>query len=144
MPSGNRPLSEAMLTKICDTTGPHWVNTLRPRQNGRHCPDDRFKWILMHKDVCISIKMSLKFVRGVQLTIFQHWRRPMAWRQPGNQDLKSGTHYTYQLVFPKLWLCPANHSPGYCSNLPCDWPSTAWARDRKRARGQWSQLKLSR
>ena len=27
----------------------------------------------------------------------------------------------------KLRLCPANHRPGYWSNLPCDWPSTAWA-----------------
>ena len=27
----------------------------------------------------------------------------------------------------KLRLCSANHRPGYWSNLPCDWPSTAWA-----------------
>ena len=27
----------------------------------------------------------------------------------------------------KLRLCLANHRPGYWSNLPCDWPSTAWA-----------------
>ena len=27
----------------------------------------------------------------------------------------------------KLRLCSANHSPGYWSNLPCDWPSTACA-----------------
>ena len=26
-----------------------------------------------------------------------------------------------------LPLCLANHRPGYWSNLPCDWPSTAWA-----------------
>ena len=26
----------------------------------------------------------------------------------------------------KLRLCSANHRPGYWSNLPCDWPSTAW------------------
>ena len=31
----------------------------------------------------------------------------------------------------KLRLCSANHRPGYWSNLPCDWLSTAWARDRK-------------
>ena len=24
-------------------------------------------------------------------------------------------------------LCSANHRSGYWSNLPCDWPSTAWA-----------------
>ena len=41
------------------------------------------------------------------------------------------------LVRSKLRLCSANHRPGYWSNLPCDWPSTAWAysqaRDRKQA-----------
>ena len=41
------------------------------------------------------------------------------------------------LAQSKLRLCSANHRPGYWSNLPCDWPSTAWAyswaRDRKRA-----------
>ena len=31
------------------------------------------------------------------------------------------------LVRSKLRLCSANHRPGYWSNLPCDWPSTAWA-----------------
>ena len=29
------------------------------------------------------------------------------------------------LAGSKLRLCWANHSPGYWSNLPCDWPSTA-------------------
>ena len=31
------------------------------------------------------------------------------------------------LAWSKLRLCSANHRPGYWSNLPCDWPSTAWA-----------------
>ena len=31
------------------------------------------------------------------------------------------------LARSKLKLCSANHRPGYWSNLPCDWPSTAWA-----------------
>ena len=31
------------------------------------------------------------------------------------------------LAWRKLRLCSANHRPGYWSNLPCDWPSTAWA-----------------
>ena len=43
------------------------------------------------------------------------------------------------LAQSKLRLCSANHRPGYWSNLPCDWLSTAWAywilraRDRKQA-----------
>ena len=31
------------------------------------------------------------------------------------------------LARSKLRLCSANHRPGYWSNLPCDWPITAWA-----------------
>ena len=31
------------------------------------------------------------------------------------------------LARSKLRLCSANHRPGYWSNLPCDWPNTAWA-----------------
>ena len=31
------------------------------------------------------------------------------------------------LAQSKLRLYSANHRPGYWSNLPCDWPSTAWA-----------------
>ena len=31
------------------------------------------------------------------------------------------------LARSKLRLCLANHRPGYWSNLPCDWPNTAWA-----------------
>ena len=38
------------------------VNTLRPRQNGRHFPDDSFKWIFLNENVWISIEVSLKFV----------------------------------------------------------------------------------
>ena len=38
------------------------VNSLRPRQNGRHFPDDSFKRIFLNENVRISIKISLKFV----------------------------------------------------------------------------------
>ena len=40
-----------------------WVNTLRPRQNGRNLPDDIFKCISLNENVWISIEISLKFVR---------------------------------------------------------------------------------
>ena len=35
--------------------------------------DDTFKRIFLNENVKISIKISLKFVPKVQLTIFQHW-----------------------------------------------------------------------
>ena len=38
------------------------VCTLRPRQNGRHFPDDIFKWIFLNENLWILIDISLKFV----------------------------------------------------------------------------------
>ena len=38
------------------------LNTLRPRQNGRHFADDTFKPIFLNENVIILIKISLKFV----------------------------------------------------------------------------------
>ena len=38
----------------------------------------------------------------------------------------------------KLRLCSANHWPGYWSNLPCDWLSTAWAYSEQQTdNGPW-------
>ena len=44
------------------------INTLRPRQNGRHFIDDIFKWIFLNANVWIPILR-------VQLAISQHWFR---------------------------------------------------------------------
>ena len=45
------------------TGGERRVNTLRPRQNGRHFADDIIKCIFLNVNVWIPIKISLKFVR---------------------------------------------------------------------------------
>ena len=40
----------------------YWmINTLRPRQNSRHFPDDILKWILFNGNVWISIRISLRW-----------------------------------------------------------------------------------
>ena len=38
------------------------INTLMARQNGRHFPDDIFKWIFLNEIIWISIKISLRLV----------------------------------------------------------------------------------
>ena len=38
------------------------LNTLRPRQNGRHFADDISKRIVLNGNVWLSINMSLRFV----------------------------------------------------------------------------------
>ena len=56
---------------VIDVCQQHWlrqwlvactINSLRPRQNGRHFADDIFKCIFLTENVIISITISLKFV----------------------------------------------------------------------------------
>ena len=54
--AGNKPLPESMMTQYAEAYMPdqsttYKVNTLRPRQNGRHFPDDIFKRIFLNENV---------------------------------------------------------------------------------------------
>ena len=62
-----------------------YLNTLRPRQNGRHFPDDTFKCIFLNENVWISIKISPKFVPGGPNNNFPALVQIMAWRRPGDK-----------------------------------------------------------
>ena len=44
-----------------------WFNTLTPRQNSRHFPNDIFKRILFNETIWISVKMWLKLVSEGQI-----------------------------------------------------------------------------
>ena len=72
-------------------TKPQWVNTLRPRQNGRHFPDDIFKCIPLNENVWISIKLSLNFVTRGPITNIPALVQIMAWRRPGDKPLSELT-----------------------------------------------------
>ena len=63
------------------------VKTLRPRQNGRHFPDDIFKWIFFNENVWISINISLKFVPRGPINNMPTLVQVMAWRRPGDKPL---------------------------------------------------------
>ena len=65
----------------------HWVNTLRPRQDGRHFPDDIFKCIFLNENIWISINVSLKFVPKGQINNIPALVQIMAWRRPGDKPL---------------------------------------------------------
>ena len=65
----------------------YMLNTLRPRQNGRHFPDDIFKWISLNENVWISIKISLKCVPRCQVSNIPALVQIMAWRRPGDRPL---------------------------------------------------------
>ena len=64
-----------------------WVNTLGPRQNGRHLADDVFKCILLNENVWISIKNSLKFVPMGPIDNKPALVQIMAWRRSGDKPL---------------------------------------------------------
>ena len=63
------------------------INSLRPRQNGRHFADDAFKRIFMNENVWISIRISLKFVPKGPINNILALVQIMAWRRPGDKPL---------------------------------------------------------
>ena len=63
------------------------LNTLRPKQNGRHFPDDIFKCIFVNGNIWISIKISLKIVPEVLINNIPALVHIMAWRRPGDKPL---------------------------------------------------------
>ena len=63
------------------------INTLRPRQNGRHFADDIFKCIFRNENVWIPITISLKFVPKGPINNIPALVQIMAWRRPGDKPL---------------------------------------------------------
>ena len=66
---------------------PQWVNTLRPKQNGRQFADDTFKRISLNENVRISIKISLNFVPYGPINNILALVQIMAWRWSGDKPL---------------------------------------------------------
>ena len=63
------------------------INTLRPRQNGRHFADDICKGIFLNENILIAIKISLKFVPKGSINNIPALVQIMAWRRPGDKLL---------------------------------------------------------
>ena len=66
---------------------PHCVNTLRPRQNGRHFADAIFKCVFFKENVWIPIKISLKFVPKGPINYIPALVQIMVWHRPGDKPL---------------------------------------------------------
>ena len=66
---------------------PNYINTLRPRQNGRHFPDDIFKCIFLDENVWIPIDISLMFVPRGSIYNNPALFQIMAWRRSGDKPL---------------------------------------------------------
>ena len=88
-------------------------NTLSPRQNGRHFPDDIFKSIFLIENVCISVKISSKFVPKGQINNMSALVQVMAWRH-------ATSHYLNQwwLVYWRMCLSLNELMKFHLSSLP--------------------------
>ena len=63
------------------------INTLRPRQDGRHFPDDIFKWNFVNENAWIPIKILLKFVPKDPINNIPALVQIMAWCRSGDKPL---------------------------------------------------------
>ena len=63
------------------------INTLRPRQNGRHFAEDIFKCIFLNENTSVPIKISLKFVPKDPINNIPALVQIKAWCQPGTKPL---------------------------------------------------------
>ena len=70
-----------------DTGGYTFLNTLRPRQNGRHFADDTFKCIFLNENVWIVSKISLNFDPKGSIDDITALVQIMAWRLIGDKPL---------------------------------------------------------
>ena len=64
-----------------------WVNTLRPRKDSCHLPDEIFKCVLWNENVSICINISQTFVPRSQINNIPALVQIMACRQPVDKPL---------------------------------------------------------
>ena len=63
------------------------INTLRPRQNGRHFADNIFKCIFLNQNTSISVNISLKLVPEGRINNIPALVQIMAWCWQGDKPL---------------------------------------------------------
>ena len=83
-------LMPCLLVSSCNQQAWYWlcrINTLKPRQNGCHFPDNIFKWIFLNENGWVSINISLKFVPRGPINNVPTLVRVVAWRRPGDKPL---------------------------------------------------------
>ena len=77
------------------------INTLRPRRNGRHFPDDIFKWIFLNENVWVLIKISLGFIPRCPIKNIPALVQIMAWGRPGDIYASLGL---IELILSSSWI----------------------------------------
>ena len=92
-------------------------NTLWPRLNGCHLPDDIFECIYLNENVRILIKISLKFVPEGPISNIPALVQIMAWRRPGGKPLSEA-----MMVTLLTHICVTRHR----------WVNTAYSKELKK------------
>ena len=115
-----------MVNQTCGSLRPEtsFINTLRPRQNGRHFADDIFKCIFLNENVWISIKISLKFIPKGPINNIPALVKIMAWRRPGDKPLSEAMIVnlpTHICVFRPQWVKLSLHWPPQYTKLGILW-----------------------
>ena len=80
----HRPCGEHFFTSCSHSCGTRNLNSLRPRQNGRHFTDDIFNCIFLNENAWKPIKISLKFVPKGPINNIPALVQIMAWHRPGD------------------------------------------------------------
>ena len=86
------------------------LDTLRPRQNGHHFPDDIFQWIFVNENAWIFIKSSLKFVPTGSINNIPALFQIMAWCRPGAKPLSEPMMVSLWHIYASLGLHELTHS----------------------------------
>ena len=86
----------------------YFLNTLMPRQNGRHLADNIFRCIFLNENIWISIKVSLKFVPKGPIDNFPAVVQIMVWRRSSEKPLSE-----LMLVSLLTHLCTARPQWGF-------------------------------
>ena len=99
----------------------HWLllNTLRPRQNGRHFPDDIFKCIFLNENVWISLKISLNYAPKGPINNIPALVQIKAWRRPGDKPLSEAmmvSLLTQKCVTRPQWVSTSMPKQNCCLN----------------------------
>ena len=88
------------------------INTVRPRQNGRHFTGDILKCIFLNEDVWFPIKIKLNLVPQNTLINIPSLLQIMVWRRPGDKPLSEPVMVsllTHICVTRRQWVNESVH-----------------------------------
>ena len=93
-----------------------YINTLRPRQDGRHFANDIFKCIFLNENVWIEMKISFDFVPKGSINTIPALVQIMSWRRPGDKPLSEPVMVsllTHICVTRPQWIKESGPSNGF-------------------------------